>query len=107
MQYVREMGGAPIVLVSLVNTIVIVIMIIVIIMAGAPSNSAPRSHFLARIVKPSGCHCTDGHLTSRVFAEDQNNRRVPTPLRSTSPFSEYAQSRAYELRSRAEPGIIR
>ena len=22
---------------------------------------------------PSGCHCTDGHLTSKVFAEDQTN----------------------------------
>ena len=40
-------------------------------MGGAPRNLAPRSHFLARIVKPSGCHCTDGHLTSTVFTEDQ------------------------------------
>ena len=23
------------------------------------------------IAKPSGCHCTDGPLTSRVFTEDQ------------------------------------
>ena len=29
------------------------------------------SYFLVWIVKPSGCHYTDGHLTSRVFAEDQ------------------------------------
>ena len=36
-------------------------------MGGAPRNPAPRGHFLVRIVKPSGCHCTDGHLTSRVF----------------------------------------
>ena len=40
-------------------------------MGGAPRNPAPRNHFLVRIVKPSGCHCTDGHLTSRVFTEDQ------------------------------------
>ena len=33
---------------------------------------APRNHFLARIVEPSGYHCTDGHLTSRVFTEDQH-----------------------------------
>ena len=24
------------------------------------------------IVKPSGCHCTDGHLTGRAFTEGQN-----------------------------------
>ena len=47
-------------------------------MGGALGNPAPRNHFLAWIVKPSGCHCTDGHLTSRV----------PTPLTSTSPFSD-------------------
>ena len=40
-------------------------------MGGAPRNPAPRNHFLVWIVKPSGCHCTDGHLTSRVFTEDQ------------------------------------
>ena len=40
-------------------------------MWGAPRNPAPRNHFLVWIVKPSGCHCTDGHLTSRVVTEDQ------------------------------------
>ena len=40
-------------------------------MEGAPRNPAPRCHFLVQIVKPSGCLCTDGHLTSRVFTEDQ------------------------------------
>ena len=38
-------------------------------MGGAPWNLAPRNHFLVWIVKPSGCLCTDGHLTSRVFTE--------------------------------------
>ena len=47
-------------------------------MGGAPRNLAPRNHFWARIVKPSGCHCTDGHL--RI----NNYRRVPTPLRILS-----------------------
>ena len=28
-------------------------------MRGAPGNPAPRSHFLAWLVKPQGCHCTD------------------------------------------------
>ena len=28
-------------------------------MGGAPRNPAPRNHFLVRIVKPSGCQCTD------------------------------------------------
>ena len=41
-------------------------------MGVAPRNPAPRNHLLARIVKPSGCHCTDGHLTSRVLAQDQS-----------------------------------
>ena len=41
-------------------------------MGSAPRNPAPRSHFLVWIVKPSGCHCTDGHWKSRVFTEDQN-----------------------------------
>ena len=40
-------------------------------MGGAPRNPAPASHFLAWIVKPSGCHGTDGHLASRVFTEDR------------------------------------
>ena len=37
---------------------------------GAPRSLAPRSHFWVWIVKPSGCHCTDGHLAGRVFTED-------------------------------------
>ena len=40
-------------------------------MGGAPRNPAPRNHFLAWIVEPPGCHCTDGHLTSRAFTEDR------------------------------------
>ena len=57
-------------------------------MGGAPRNPAPRNHFWVWIVKPSRCHCAEWHLTSRVFTEDQTTyRRVPTPLRSTSPFS--------------------
>ena len=40
-------------------------------MGGAPRNPAARNHFSVWIVKPSGCHCTDGHLASRVFTEDQ------------------------------------
>ena len=40
-------------------------------MGGAPWNPAPRNHFLVWIVSPSGCHCTDGRLTSRVLTEDQ------------------------------------
>ena len=39
-------------------------------MGGAPRNTAPGNHFLARIVEPSSCHCTDGHLTGRVVTED-------------------------------------
>ena len=48
---------------------------------GAPRDPAPRNHFLVRIVRPSGCHCTDA-------LGGTNFRRVPTPLRSISPFSD-------------------
>ena len=34
---------------------------------GAPRNPAPGNHFLVRIVKLSGCHCTDGHSTKQSF----------------------------------------
>ena len=57
-------------------------------MRGAPGSPAAGNHFLVWIVKPSGCHCTDGHLTSRVLTEEQTTyRRVPNPLRSMSPFT--------------------
>ena len=39
-------------------------------MGGAPRNPAPRNHISTWIFRPSGRHCTDGHLTSRVFTED-------------------------------------
>ena len=48
-------------------------------MGGAPRNPTPRNRFLVRIVKPSGCHCTDGHLTSRVFTEDQQVSQSADP----------------------------
>ena len=56
-------------------------------MGGAPRNPAPRNHLLVWVVKPSGCHCT------AAFSE-HTYRRVPTPLRSTSPFSELRTSRS-------------
>ena len=56
-------------------------------MGGAPRNLPPRKHLSAWIVRPSGCHCTDGHLTSILFPEDQTYRKVPTALRSTSTFT--------------------
>ena len=44
-------------------------------MGVAARNLAPWNHILGWIVKPSGCHCTDGHLTSRrVFTEDLKSR---------------------------------
>ena len=62
-------------------------------MAGATRNPAPRNHFLAWIVKPSGCHCTDAFGGNKY-------RRVPiplrTPLRSTSPFSESGRIRGIQ-----------
>ena len=46
---------------------------------GAPRNPAHRNHLF----------CTDGHLVSRVCSSRIDKyRRVPTPLRSTSPLSE-------------------
>ena len=52
-----------------------------IILGGASRNPAPRNHFLVRIVKPSGSHCTDAYGGNKYPI-------VPTPLRSTSPFSD-------------------
>ena len=49
-------------------------------MGGAARNPAPVNHLLVWIVKPSGCNCTDA-LGGKTY------RRVPTPLRSTSPIS--------------------
>ena len=50
-------------------------------MGGASRNPAPSNYLLVWIVKPSGCHCTD------ALGGRKENRRLPTPLRSTSPFS--------------------
>ena len=58
-------------------------------MGGAPRNPAPRKHSLAWIVKSSGCHCTD------AFG-GRTCRRVPTPLRSTSPFSDMTRDIAQD-----------
>ena len=38
-------------------------------MGGAPRNPARGNQLLVWIVKSISCHCTDGHLTSRAFAE--------------------------------------
>ena len=59
-------------------------------MGGSPRNPAPRNHLLAWIVKPSGCHCTDAFGGKRY-------RRVPTPLRSTSPFSDREIESMYQI----------
>ena len=50
-------------------------------MGGAPRSPAPRNHLLVWIVKASGCHCTDESGVNKY-------RRVPTPLRNTSLFSQ-------------------
>ena len=50
-------------------------------MGGAPRNPALRNHFFVRTVKPSGCHCADAFRGKKC-------RRVPTPPRDTSPFSD-------------------
>ena len=50
-------------------------------MGGAPRNPAPGNHLWVRIVEPPGCHGTDAF-------DGKEYRRVPTPLRSTSPFSD-------------------
>ena len=55
-------------------------------MGGAPRNPAPLNHFSVWIVKPSGYHCTDGHLTSRVFTEDQQISPSADPPEEHLPF---------------------
>ena len=68
-------------------------------MGGAPRNPAPRNHFLVGIAKPSGCHCTDT-LGGKQY------RRVPTPLRSTSPFSDSRKLQTSEGTARAKLGAV-
>ena len=58
------------IIIRIITNIIIIIMIMFVKMGGAPRNLAPRSRVWVWIVKPSGCHCTDGHLTSRVVTED-------------------------------------
>ena len=53
---------------------------------------------LVRIVKPSGCHCSDA-LGGETY------RRVPTPLRSTSPFSDPCKSYRGSHESRTPPSL--
>ena len=47
----------------------------------ASRNPPPRNHLLVLIVKSPGCHCRDA-------LGGEEYRRVPTSLRSASPFSE-------------------
>ena len=47
-------------------------------MGGAPKNPAPRNHFLAHRQAAA----------ARMHSVGTKCRRVPTPLRSTSPLSE-------------------
>ena len=49
-------------------------------MGGAPRNPSPRNHFLAWIVKPSGCHCAVGHFTSRVSTVESRPPLGALPL---------------------------
>ena len=68
-------------------------------MGGAPRNRAPRNHFSVWTVKPSGCHCTHA-------CGGNQYRRVPTPLRSTSPFSDpLGLFSAEQQRLRGLPGV--
>ena len=53
---------------------------IYIYMGGAPRNPAPRNHFMVWIVKPSGCHCADGHFTSIVHWGSTNIVACRPPL---------------------------
>ena len=65
-------------------------------MRGAPRKPAHRNHFLVRIVKPSGCHCTDALGGTKY-------RGMPTPLRSTSPFSDLWMSRGPVAAATGQP----
>ena len=55
-------------------------------MGGAPRNPAPSNHFLVWMVKPSGCHCTDGHLTS-IFFRGSKDIVECRPLLGAPPLS--------------------
>ena len=55
-------------------------------MGGDPRNPVPRNRFWVWVVKTSGCHCTDGHLTSKAFAEDQAIASSADPPEEHFPF---------------------
>ena len=58
-------------------------------MGGVPRNLAHGNHLLVWIVKPSGCHSQMGACRAESSPRTNTNRRVPTPLWSTSPFLEW------------------
>ena len=55
-------------------------------MGGAPRNPAPRKHFLAWIVKPSGCHCTDAFGGEKHIVECRPLLVLGGPLASAIAF---------------------
>ena len=59
-------------------------------MGGVPRNPAPRNHFLAWIVRPSGCHPLHRlALDTQSFHSGLTNIvECRPPLRSASPFSD-------------------
>ena len=77
------------IIIIIITIIIIVIIISIIIvmlgeMEGAPRNPAPRSHLLVRIVKQSGCHCTDGYLTGGLKHIVECRPRFLLPLSPTT-----------------------
>ena len=61
-------------------------------MGGAPRNPAPRNHLSMWIAKPSGCHRTDGHLTSGIFTEDQQISSSADPPEEHFPLLRHSAS---------------
>ena len=55
---------------------------------GAPRNPAPRNHFWGGLPNHEQIICKKTAFQSLAGCACETNRRVSTPLRSTSPFSE-------------------
>ena len=87
----REMGVIVMVMVMVIVTVIVIVILTVIaivtvweVLLGVRLLGAT---FWCGLQKPSGCQCKDAFGGTR-------NRRVPTPLGSTSPFSEDARRSA-------------
>jgi len=70
---------------------------------GAPRNPAPGRHFWGGLSNHEQSVCKTPALQSLAGCACETDRRVSTPLRSTSPFPELGDSNPTTIESLTEP----